>query len=308
MKALFFAAGLVIAPLLVSGSIAQSQTQAQTDDETGLIGPPELHALPSTTPTLVQAYGPAPQQFGQLRLPSGAGPFPVVIVIHGGCWTKGYETADGLAPLASALTADGYATWNIEYRQVGDPGGGWPGEFQDWGAATDYLRELARTQPLDLSRVTVLGHSAGAHAALWLTIRHNLPADSEIRGADPLPIQAAVAIDGPGDLRTLYGADTEICGKPILTPLFGGTPAEQPERYRQTNPIEWLPSGVPTVLIASSVLTPEAADAYQATASDKGEAVSVVQLEHAGHFNMLAPDQPSWKQVEGPVLALTPPR
>lgn len=293
---------LMLLPLLACGPAAT----AQTGD--GLIGPPELHALPFAPPTLVEHYGPAPQQFGELRLPPGSGPFPVVVVIHGGCWTKGYETLVGLAPLASALTADGYATWNIGYRQVGDPGGGWPGEFQDWGAATDHLRELAKSQPLDLSRVTALGHSAGAHAALWLAARHNLPADSEIRGADPLPVQVAVAIDGPGDLRTLYGADEDICGKPIFTPLFGGTPAEQPDRYRQANPIEWLPTGVRTVLIASTVLSPEAADAYQAAASAKGETVSVVELQNAGHFNMLAPNDPNWKQVEGPVLSLMPPR
>lgn len=293
--------GLMLAVLLTGGP-AVSQTAA----ERALIGPPELHALPSSPPTLVEAYGPAPQQFGQLRLPAGPGPFPVVVVIHGGCWTKGYEDLDGLAPLASALTAKGYATWNIEYRQVGDPGGGWPGEFQDWGAATDHLRELAKIHPLDLARVTVLGHSAGAHAALWLASRHNLPADSEIRGAAPLPVAVVVAIDGPGDLRTLYGADEAICGKPIFVPLFGGTPEQQPDRYRQANPVEWLPTGATTILIASSVLTPEAADAWQAAASDKGETVSVVELENAGHFNMLAPNDPAWSEVEAAILTLSP--
>ncbi|WP_081764037.1 alpha/beta hydrolase [Sphingobium sp. Ant17] len=195
---------LGLATVLIVTSTAWAQTPS--DNQHALIGPPQLHALPVTAPTLVEAYGPDPLQIGELRLPAGPDPFPVVMVIHGGCWTKGYETLAGTAPLASALTDKGVATWNIEYRQVGDTRGGWPGTFQDWGAALDHLRVLARTQPLDLKHVVTVGHSAGAHAALWLAARPRLPADSEVRGADPLKVSAAVAIDGPGDLRTCTGS------------------------------------------------------------------------------------------------------
>ncbi|RSV20803.1 alpha/beta hydrolase [Sphingomonas sp. ABOLH] len=163
---------LGLATVLIVTSTAWAQTPS--DNQHALIGPPQLHALPVTAPTLVEAYGPDPLQIGELRLPAGPGPFPVVMVIHGGCWTKGYETLAGTAPLASALTDKGVATWNIEYRQVGDTRGGWPGTFQDWGAALDHLRVLARTQPLDLKHVVTVGHSAGAHAALWLAARPRL--------------------------------------------------------------------------------------------------------------------------------------
>src|SRR5215831_16063057 len=131
------------------------------------LGPRDIDALAATEPVAMQKYGPEPLQFGELRLPEGKGPFPVAVIIHGGCWTKGFATLRNTAPIASELAKKGVATWNIEYRQVGDVGGGWPGTFTDWGAGADYLRALTNSCPLDLSRVLVIGHSAGAHAALW---------------------------------------------------------------------------------------------------------------------------------------------
>jgi acetyl esterase/lipase len=131
----------------------------------------DVDALPASKPTLVEAYDPDQLQFGELRLPQGSGPFPVAVIIHGGCWTKGYATLRNTAPLASALTAHGIATWNIEYLQVGDPGGGWPGTFLDWGSAADHLRILAKSGPLDLTHVVAVGHSAGELAALWVATR-----------------------------------------------------------------------------------------------------------------------------------------
>src|ERR1051326_5266863 len=120
------------------------------------LGPRDVDAWPATDPVVVRKYGTDPLQFGELRLPKGKGPLPVAVIIHGGCWTKGFATLRNTAAVASELAKKGVATWNIEYRQVGDAGGGWPGTFMDWGAAADYLRELTNSYPLDLSRVLVL--------------------------------------------------------------------------------------------------------------------------------------------------------
>jgi len=264
--------------------------------------PDGLAAMKVPPPTLTQAYGPDALEFGQLRMPRGPGPFPLVVIIHGGCWTKGFADLNYMSPLAADLTAKGAATWNVEYRQLGDAGAGWPGTFQDWAAATDHVRDLAKTYPLDLTRVVVIGHSAGAHAALWLAARPNLPAASPIRGEHPLRIKATVPIDGPGDIKAFIGPDQQICGAPVIANLMGGPPDKVPARYAQGNPIQLLPSHVPSALVSSVVLSAHAAEAYRATAVAKGDQVQVLRVENAGHFDMLSPATPSGAATEALIL------
>lgn len=266
------------------------------------LGPKDVDKLPASVPTATARYGADPLQYGELRLPAGKGPFPVAVVIHGGCWTKGYATARNTAPLASALARAGVATWNIEYRQVGDPGGGWPGTYQDWAAATDYLRVLARRHSLDLDRTVAVGHSAGAHAALWIAGRGRLPKDSEIRGARPLQLRGAVAIDGPVDLLDAHAIDTQVCGRAVIAPLMGGAPADQPARYAQGSPAQLLPLGAPQHLVQSSVLRPEHAEAYRRRAESAGDRVHLIALPGRMHFNMIAPTDPTYAAVEQAVL------
>ncbi len=79
------------------------------------------------------AYGEDVNQFGELRLPSGEGPWPLAICLHGGFWRARYDLVH-LGHLCAALAAAGIATWNVEYRRVGHESGGWPETFLDVGA------------------------------------------------------------------------------------------------------------------------------------------------------------------------------
>src|SRR5579859_3765042 len=97
------------------------------------------------------AYGDHPRQFGDLRLPRGAGLHPVAVVLHGGFWRATYDL-EHIGHLCAALAAAGVVTWSLEYRRIGDDGGGWPGTFHDVARGADRLRELARDYPLDLQR------------------------------------------------------------------------------------------------------------------------------------------------------------
>ena len=174
--------------------------------------PRDVDTLPSKPATARVAYGQDSLQFGDLRLPEGRGPFPVVVMIHGGCWVHRLASLQNTAALSDALRDAGVATWNVEYRRYDNPGGGWPGTMRDIGDAVDSLRGLAKTYPLDLGRVVVAGHSAGGHLALWAAARKRLPKDSPLYVKDPLPVHAAVALGGPGDLRDFMTYGQRSCG------------------------------------------------------------------------------------------------
>jgi acetyl esterase/lipase len=267
------------------------------------LGPRDVDKLPATRPVAVASYGADALEFGELRLPRGKGPFPVIAVIHGGCWTKGFATLRNTAPLASALTAMGYATWNIEYRQVGDSGGGWPGSFIDWARATDYLRELAKAYPLDLDRIGVIGHSAGAYAALWVAARPDVPPASDVFSQNPLPARVAVAIDGPTDLTTFVGPDAGICGKPVVVPLMGGTPAQVPQRYAIADlPASHHPA-VREALIGAALLQAPSMTSYRAAGIRHGQTVDVLAVRNAGHFEPIAPTSDAWQAEVRPFLS-----
>ena len=151
-------------------------------------------------------YGEHAFAFGELRLPRGSGPHPVVVVVHGGCWQSQYDLRY-MSHLSAALSQAGIATWTLEYRRIGNAGGGWPGTFDDVARGTDYVRTLAQRFPLDLNRVVVAGHSAGGHLALWVAARRNLPRESPLFTANPLPLRGVVSLAGITDLRK-YGAGT----------------------------------------------------------------------------------------------------
>jgi acetyl esterase/lipase len=289
MRSLVLAACSFIVAVMVSLAAAPAAAQR--------ISPRDVNNLPSRVPQLVAPYGPDSLQFGELRLPDGRGPFPLAVVIHGGCWTKGFATLKNTAAVASALLDDGIATWNIEYRQVGNPGGGWPNTFLDVGAGVDHVRTLATKYPLDLSRVAVIGHSAGAHLALWAAGRPHLASSSSIRGLNPLEVRAAVAIDGPGDLAGLVGPDARICGAPVIAGLMGGTPATVPERYREASPKEMLPLGVRQYLVSATVLTAVDAQGYEAAARAAGDSAFVLADTSGGHFGVIAPGTTFWTPV-----------
>ncbi len=120
-------------------------------------------------------YGPAPQQFGELRVPQGKAKHPVVIVLHGGFWRNKYRL-NLMDSLCESLELMGVASWNLEYRSIGDPGGGWPGTCQDVASGASYLRMIADAHHLDVSNTLAMGHSAGGHLALWLASRQKLKA------------------------------------------------------------------------------------------------------------------------------------
>ena len=146
----------------------------------------DLLAKPRAKADIRIAYGTDPNQFGELWFSPGKGPFPVVVLIHGGCWQASTARHNMMDYMAADLRAKGIAVWNLEYRRIGHAGGGYPGTFLDAAAGIDELRALAKARHLDLTRVVVAGHSAGGHLATWTAGRGHLAKTSPLYMARPL--------------------------------------------------------------------------------------------------------------------------
>lgn len=259
----------------------------------------EVAAMPGRSPDARVPYGPAPEQFGELRLPPGPGPHPVLVLIHGGCWRAEYDITH-IAPLATALAGEGWAVWAIEYRRVGSPGGGWPGTFLDVGAAIDHLRTLAVAHSLDLSRIITVGHSAGGHLALWSAARGVLPKDSPLASSNPLLPRGVVAIAGITDLTTY--ASPNGCGSAVV-PLLGGDAQTVGARYAHASPVTTVPQ-VPLQLIVGTADTIVPRTQAEALTRVVGARATVRVVEGAGHFDLIAPDREAWTVLRDAVRAL----
>jgi acetyl esterase/lipase len=225
-------------------------------------------------------------------MPAGAGPHPVALVIHGGCW-RAYWQLDLMDALCRDLAGRGIAAWNIEYRRLGQ-GGGWPMSLIDVAAATDILDLLAARHSLDLARLVAIGHSAGGHLALWTAARHRLVRGAP--GADPVVRpQSALALAGISDLREGFRQGT--CDHAVYE-LLGGPPDELADRYAHASPAELLPLGVPQVLVHGSAdvdVDPSITDLYAERARASGDQVTAVRLQGFDHFDVIDPESPIWQ-------------
>ena len=281
-----------------------------TSDNHPFVKPDAVNALPSKPADVRSVYGPAPAQFGELRLLEGAGPHPVAVVMHGGCWLSIYADLHNADALADALRDEGIATWNVEYRCVDQDGGGWPGTFLDAGRATDHLRTLAAENDLDLDRVITLGHSAGGHLALWTAARSRLPRNSPLWITDPLALRGSVVLGGPGDLKKFTPHADAECRQGVVEELLGGpgTPPEKLEkRFRCGSPAELLPLGVRQVVISTEhdwVVPPGLGESYTEAARRAGDEIEHLVIPGAGHHEFMVPSSVTWPVVLRTVQAL----
>ena len=241
-------------------------------------------------------YGADRSQRADLHLPSASGPHPVMILIHGGSWQSRYGRIV-MRGLAGDLLTRGWGVWNIEYRRVGN-GGGWPATFLDVAAAIDHLAEL--DADLDLDRVSVLGHSAGGHLALWAASRERLPdgAPGRIDEEPPVRLRRAISQAGVCDLASAYRWSR---GGPAGA-LMGGGPDDFPRRYDAADPMRLLPARTPVLLVhgvADQTVSVTHSRNYERAARESGGEVELVEVdgEAGAHRAHIDPRGVAWAAV-----------
>jgi acetyl esterase/lipase len=243
------------------------------------------------------AYGRGRERFGELWPPASpeSTPWPVVVLLHGGFWRAG-RTLEIMHPLAIDLAGRDLAVWNLEYRRVGQYGGGWPGTLRDVAAGIDHLVTLAAQFPLDLDQVTVIGHSAGGHLALWAAARSKLP--KRAPGARPkVRPRQVMSLAGVPDLVAAAAAGT---GDGAARAFLRAGPEAEPERYRLASPLALLPLGVPTVLVhgdADTVVPVTFSRDYAAAATAAGDKAELVELPGVDHTAPIDPGSAAWYEV-----------
>ena len=248
----------------------------------------DILSLPQPPPDERVAYGPDPNQFLEVRLPRIKGPHPVLLNIHGGYWRAKYDLAHA-GHLCESLRAVGIATFNTEYRRVGNAGGGWPGTFEDIRLAYRFVQQEHSRFHLDLDRLVVMGHSAGGQLALCLA-------------AHEPSLRHPISLAGLVDLRKAFALHLS---NDAVVEFLGGKPDTVPEHYREADPTElsipkarqWLLHGAD-----DDTVPPEFSRDYVARKKKAGESVELLEIPHAGHLDLIDPASAAFKQVTSTAL------
>jgi acetyl esterase/lipase len=259
-------------------------------------------AARSYPPDFTVAYGDDPEQIVDVRLPAGARERPLVIYVHGGFWKAEWDRTHADAVVA-ALALLGYATASVEYRRVGQPGGGWPGTLEDVQLAIAELPQLVAVAiaergglPIDATRPILVGHSAGGQLVLW--VGHRL-GRAGTRGVVAL---APVAGLTAGYHQGLGGG--------AIARLLGGGPADVPDRYAAADPTANLPLGVPVIVVHGELdedVPVTFGDRFAERARDAGDDVEMRRLPGVGHMALVDPSSAAWTHVTDAVDALSGP-
>ena len=266
---------------------------------------PDLTKRVQPKPDATITYGPDALQKVDVWVPAGAGKHPVVLMVHGGCWTTSIADRSLMNWIADDLRKSGIAVWNIDYRGVDLPGGGYPGTFLDAGAAADALAANAKRFHLDTRRVVAVGHSAGGHLALWLAGRRRIAADSALHAAHPLKIAHVVSLGGLPDLEATAASPDNGCGTDVIAQLVG-KPGARPDVYADTSVPRLLPLGVPQDLVngrEDRIIPLRLGTGYVDQARAKGDRPVLHVVPQTGHVELIAPESAAWAETKRLVRA-----
>jgi acetyl esterase/lipase len=249
----------------------------------------DILSEPQPRPDERVAYGADPNQFLEVRLPRTRAPHAVLLNIHGGYWRAKYDLAHA-GHLCEALRTAGLATFNAEYRRVGNAGGGWPGTFEDIRSAYRFLQQEHSRFQLNLDKLIVMGHSAGGQLALCLA-------------AHETSVHRVVSLAGVVDLKQAFALHLS---NDAVVVFLNGKPGAVPEHYREADPMElslprtgqWLIHGT-----EDDTVPPEFSRNYVRQKKKAGESVNLLEIPNAGHFDLIDPAAEAFTKVRSTVLA-----
>lgn len=263
----------------------------------------DLTSRPRPRPDAVVAYGADAMQQVDVWLPEGAAPHPTVLMVHGGCWQSAIADRSLMDWAAADLRTAGFAVWNIDYRGVDRPGGGYPGTFEDAAAAADLLRTESARFGLDTRRIVAIGHSAGGHLALWLAARPRLPAGTPLVGGEPLEIGHVISLGGLPDLEATAASPDNGCGTDVVAQLVG---PGRLDPFADTSVARLLPLGVAQDLVVGRedrIVPHRLSVDYAEKAQAAGDAVTLHVVPDAGHVELVSPGTAAWDTARRLVAA-----
>lgn len=172
--------------------------------------------------------------------PSGKGPFPAVIIVHGGGWEAGDKAHEWIRPLFAPIEQAGFAWFSIDYRLA--PAHPWPACLDDTKAAVRWIKANARRFNVDPNRIAILGESSGGHLVNWI-------------GVDPDPalrVRAVVSFYGLSDFVSRYKAQNSVLAKNVRQLIHIGVEAPVDDqvlaKLREISPIHHVRRGMPPFL------------------------------------------------------------
>jgi acetyl esterase/lipase len=235
------------------------------------------------------AYGDHPDQIADLRLPAGGDTrFPVAVFLHGGFWRERW-VRDTIEPIAIDLARRGFATLNVEYRRVSAGFQGWRDTAGDVADAIDHLADLGGQ--LDLSRIVLIGHSAGAQLAAWAVKRRGLAV-----GSRPVHPAAAVLLAGMVDLTEAATRGLGDTGNPTVA-FLGGHAQQRSGDYECASPRSNLPLGLAQIVVQGMRDSPDLVDmarTYAEEAKAAGDQLVYLEFEDGDHFTVITPSSDEW--------------
>lgn len=230
-----------------------------------------------------------------IAVPAGDGPFPCVVMIHGGAWamgsrrefsgTGGKDKSGKVIPSWIEQAAEkGYVAAAISYRLA--PKHKFPAMIEDARSAVRFLRANAKKYHIDPDKFAAMGTSAGGHLSLLcglcdksagFDVGDNLKFSGQV--------QCVVDFFGPTDLK-LYAASENV-EDGYIVPVFGKDVKTDPAVYKKVSPITYVCKDSPPVLILHGtidfIVPIKHSESLLKALTDAGATAEMVTVPFAGH-------------------------